>query len=231
MKDFSLLTDRPLQEMINEFLNFDELQKSIPFYVSVFEQDNLLQNSLALGAAELFGIENKPSVFKHIQSLPLEQQKETILASAAIPLLFQSRRDENGTTLTDGGQGGWIKAQGNTPIRPLIDNGCKWVIVSHLSNGSLWHRHDFTDATCIEIRPNPSLDMGFSAMFDFSEKTIYKLVEAGYEDTMQQVGALKKTLSSLYAKRSITEKVEQIIKEKRESEVAMDLAMERLRNS
>jgi NTE family protein len=64
------------------------------------------------------------------------------MASAALPLLYESQRIGN-HSYTDGGQGGWKTVQGNTPITPLVEAGCNLVIVSHLSDGSLWDRHNF----------------------------------------------------------------------------------------
>lgn len=43
----------------------------------------------------------------------------------------------------DGGMGGWRNMQGNTPVTPLVDAGCNMVIVTHLSDGSLWDRRAF----------------------------------------------------------------------------------------
>ncbi|MBW6086929.1 hypothetical protein KZ779_28470 [Escherichia coli] len=47
----------------------------------------------------------------------------------------------------DGGMGGWRNMQGNTPVTPLVDAGCNMVIVTHLSDGSLWDRRAFPDTT------------------------------------------------------------------------------------
>ena len=76
-------------------------------------------------------------------------------------------------------QGGYIREQGNVPITPLIDAGCTHVIVCHLNQGTLWHRGDFPQASIIEIRPGTDLDMGFSAMFDFSEEKNQNLAATG----------------------------------------------------
>ncbi|MCV5209727.1 helix-turn-helix domain-containing protein, partial [Escherichia coli] len=48
--------------------------------------------------------------------------------------------------------GGWRNMQGNTPVTPLVDAGCNMVIVTHLSDGSLWDRQAFPDTTILEIR-------------------------------------------------------------------------------
>lgn len=228
-KDNSLFTDKPLQEMMNLFLDINHMQQSIPLYVSVFRQENPIMGILDIMRAELLGQENQGSVFKHIQSLPQDAQKEILLASAALPFLFKSRRDDDGTRLTDGGQGGWIKAQGNTPIQPLIEAGCDYVIVSHLNKGSLWHRKDFPNTTIMEIRPNPKLDLGMDAMLDFSSEKIATLYECGYQDTLAQLGQIKNTLDTLQRKRAINQEVSHSLKQLDHSEAAMDNAMNLLK--
>lgn len=225
----SLLDDRPLQEMMAEFLDIEQLQNGIPLYVSVFQNENTLLEVVRMGVAEFLGIDNKPAIFKHIQTLPQEQQKEMLLASAAIPILFESRKDEDGkTTLNDGGMGGWIKMQGNTPITPLVEAGCDFVIVSHLSHGSLWHRHDFPDTTCIELRPKSDLSLGFLDIFDFSKEKIDMLKRAGYEDTMRELGRIKETLSVLYAKRAATQALQAGREKQKQLDDELAAAMKRL---
>lgn len=224
----SLCSDDILQNMLDEFLDMAQLQKSLPLYVSVFEQEGFISTLGDFAKAELFGIDNQPSIFKHIQSLPQAQQKEMLLASAAIPLLYETRQDEQGRDYSDGGQGGWLKSQGNTPVQPLIDAGCDFVIVSHLSNGSLWHRHDFPQITCVEIRPNPKLDLGAKAMFDFSADKIAQLQTAGYEDTIQQMTAIHAALDTLHAKRQVNQQVENRISQRAEHEQRLNDAMKLL---
>lgn len=226
----SVLTDAPLQEMMNEFLDIGQLQRSLPLYVAVFKQENFLKGVSDIAKAEILGIENGNSLFKHIQSLPLEKQKDMLLASAAIPILFESRQDSDDSRLTDGGQGGWIKAQGNTPVTPLVEAGCDHVIVSHLNNGSLWHRYDFPKTTCIEIRPNPKLDLGLSAMFDFSPEKIEQLKNAGYEDTKDQIGKIKQALSTLSDKRNVMNQLDSAIQDNADRE-KLNQAMAKLRQT
>ena len=205
----AVFTDQPLQEMFDEFLDIQALQKALPLYVSVFEQENYLKGASDWVKAQFLGIDNPPSRFEHIQSLPLAQQKETLLASAALPLLFKSRIDESGGRLTDGGQGGWVKAQGNTPVTPLVNAGYETIIVSHLDNGALWHREDFPNTTFVEIRPNPKLDLTIKSTLDFSAQTIESLQNFGYEDTLTTIGKLQETFSLLNQKRK-----QQIVMEK-----------------
>ena len=225
-----ILTDTPLRDLMNEYLDLQQLQQSIPLFVSVFEQQDFIKESMDYVGVGLLGKDNKPSRFVRIQSLPINEQKEMILASAAIPLIFQSKKDADNNRLTDGGQGGALKSQGNTPITPLIDEEhCDFVIVSHLSQGTLWNRHDFPQTACIEIRPNADLDLGVKAVFDFSAEKIQQLQQAGYEDTLLVLGDIQESLSVLYQKREVNQQLVRAMANN-DSQQKMQDAMRRLQS-
>lgn len=191
--DDGVLCDKPLQALMDRYLVTKDLQTGLPLYVSIYKSmGGLYDLSVALCAE--FGMADTPnSDFLHIQSCPLTQQKEILLASAAIPLLFAPRRID-GALYTDGGQGGWQTMQGNTPITPLLQAGCNLVIVTHLSDGSPWSRHDFPDATVLEIRPQQSLSRatgplgGSRDLLGFDGDKIPSWIEQGYRDAMHCVG-------------------------------------------
>ena len=154
----------PLTEMMDEFLNLTNLNKSIPFYISTYKikdsEKALEKVKETLGSvldflkAEFLGLDNQYSEFYKIQSLNQLEQKSYILASAALPLIFEPQRDGKGNRFVDGGLGGALKSQGNTPITPLIEAGCTHIIVSHWDHASLWHRYEYAQANIIEIRPS-----------------------------------------------------------------------------
>lgn len=231
----NILKDDTLKMMLEEYLDIEHLQQSIPLYVSIFKQQHkggaMKDMFLALRdvvKVEIAGIDNAPSEFRHIQSLALEKQKEVLLASASVPLLFKAFSGSQDNRYTDGGQGGYLKSQGNTPITPLIEAGCQHIIVTHLADGSLWHRHDFPDTSIIEIRP--SIEIGGSmAMFDFSVETVDKLIQAGYQDTMKALQKVKLNLNSINSMRQNDRKIASALSDT-EGEDALNNAMDRLRS-
>lgn len=188
-----MFSDQPLQALIDEYLDMEGLRHGLPLYVSAFESLGGLVDIARLAVAELGLTDTPDSSFFHVQSLPATQQREILMASATIPLLFAPRQTQ-GTIFTDGGQGGWQKLQGNTPITPLLEAGCNLVIVTHLNDGSLWSRHDFPDATVLEIRPQSTLarDTGFFGeakdLLGFDATRIPTWIEQGYLDTKHCVG-------------------------------------------
>lgn len=231
----NLFKDQVLVELLSEYVDIQQLQTSLPLYVSIFKQykhnmavDDLFQGLIDLLQTEVLGVENQHSEFRHIQSLPLEQQKEMILASSALPFLFKAYQNES-KRYTDGGQGGMIKSQGNTPIQPLIDAGCKHIIVVHLDGQSLWHRHDFSDVEVIEIRP--SIDMGgMKEMLNFSADHVQKLMKTGYDDAKKAFVKIQNALGDLRNLRHSTETLIAKVSDNSHTQ-QVENAMQRLRAS
>ncbi len=193
----ALLCDKPLQNIMDQYLAPKALATGLPLYVSLFKSMGGALDLLRVAAAEL-GIANTPdSEFVHVQSLPEQQQRDALLASAALPLLYQTR-EINGSRYSDGGQGGWQNNSGNTPASPLLAAGCQLLIVTHLSDGSLWSRHNYPDATILEIRPQSSIsrDDGFLGggkdLLGFDPQRIPSWIEQGYRDTLHCVGRVMK---------------------------------------
>lgn len=193
----ALLCDKPLQQMMDQFLDIKALAAGMPLYVSLFESMGGGLDLLRVAAAEL-GIANTPdSEFVHVQKLPEAQQRDALLASAALPLLYQTR-EIGGKRYSDGGQGGWQNSSGNTPASPLLAAGCQLLIVTHLSDGSLWSRHDYPDATILEIRPQSSISRddgllgGAKDLLGFDPQRIPSWIDQGYRDTLHCVGRVMK---------------------------------------
>lgn len=181
-----MMDDAPLKGLLNRYLDNEALSNGIPMYVSVFKSAGGF-DLFRVAAAELGLMETADSECKHLQSIPAEKErKEFLLASAAIPLAFAPRQVD-GTLYSDGGQGGWRKVQGNTPILPLIEESCDLIIVNHLSDGSLWSKTDFPDNTIVEIRPQKAIarDGGLKDLLGFDETKMHSWMTQGYDDTLQ----------------------------------------------
>lgn len=191
-----LLSNQKVQDLIDRYLPDAGLPSRLPLYVSVYPTEGAGRDLLrVIGASWGIG-DTKDSEFLHIQSLPSAEQKKALLASAALPLLY-SHEEIEGTRYTDGGQGGWHKVQGNTPITPLLKAGYEHVVVTHLEDGSFWNRHQFPNASVIEIRPagkGIARKGGVRDVLGFDSELIPSWMEQGYEDTMVCVGRIKDTL-------------------------------------
>ncbi|MDQ8936251.1 patatin-like phospholipase family protein [Acinetobacter rudis] len=192
----SVLDNTPLTSLIDEYLQWDDLKRGIPLYVSAYKSDGGLLDLMGCIAAMLDIKDTAPSEFFCLQQLSEQNWKNALMASAALPLLYESQKID-GQAYTDGGQGGWKTVQGNTPITPLINAGCNLVIVSHLSDGSLWDRHRFPDTTVIEIRPQKEINRdGMRDLLAFKPSRIGEWIEQGYTDTVACIGKIKGALES-----------------------------------
>lgn len=116
-------------------------------------------------------------------------------------MLFKPR-EVNGTHYSDGGMGGWASLQGNTPATLHVEAGCNMVIITHLSDGSLWDRQAFPDTTVLEIRPQRSLRRNDGALgcatdlLGFTTMHIDSWIEQGYHDPMSIIDSVRKPLQA-----------------------------------
>ena len=234
----ALLSDGPLKELLNEYLDFHALVRGgRPLYVSIYESLGGVHDALRCALAETGLADTPPSRFVHVQSLSPEEGKSALLASAALPLLYEAQQvgaQGDGVRYSDGGQGGWQKAQGNTPIQPLLDAGCRQVIVTHLSDGALWSRHDFPEATVLEIRPGAAIAPdtgllgGVKATLGFDAGSIERLMTQGYEDTLRCMGRVMQAVQARQALRESEAAVQASLARGAAADATLDAAMQRL---
>lgn len=191
-----LLSNQAVSALLHEYLPAGGLPARVPLYVSLFPTEGALLDVMRLIGAELGLGQTADSHFVHVQSLPADEQKQALMASAALPLLF-TPQEVNGRLYSDGGQGGWSRLQGNTPIQPLLDAGCRAVVVTHLEDGSMWNRHDFKQAEIIEIRPSGIGRKGtVGDVLGFDNQLIAQWMEQGYEDTRACLGRIRDVLQA-----------------------------------
>ncbi|ENC1831397.1 patatin-like phospholipase family protein, partial [Escherichia coli] len=130
--------------------------------------------------------------------------------------------------------GGWRNMQGNTPVTPLVDAGCNMVIVSHLSDGSLWDRRAFPDTTILEIRPRKRLkhtgDGGNSGgLLSFASAHTDAWRQQGYEDTMLTMEHIRKPLAARQALSRSEAVLQKSLDITEEADLALRNAMARIK--
>lgn len=144
-----ILTTEPAENILEKYAPVDKLLKGLPFYVGVTESSGNMTDTLRFLGLSHSGITD----YIKVQSLNTEDIHKIILASAALPLLFDAVT-LNGKNYRDGCLSSLDTAGGNTPIKPLIDNEqCTDIIVCHLDQGSYFNRHKWKNVNIIEIRP------------------------------------------------------------------------------
>jgi NTE family protein len=142
---------------------------------------------------------------------------QAILASAALPFIFQARI-VRGKTYRDG----WIGGD-NTPIRALADEeSCDAVVVAHLGRGEIVNDREHPNLVRIDILPSRPLQPNgvfgaVSGLLDFSPSRAAWLRDLGYRDAQD---SFARVLAPAGAARAL-----------RTSQDAMLEALDRLRKS
>ncbi len=181
-----LLDTSPLADILDRYLSAHELSNGVPLYVALYPYHGRLHAIKEFLKGDVIKrFDTQISIFKHIQSLSHEEQKEALLASAAIPVLFTPRKVGH-EFFSDGGQGSYKTVQGNTPITPLLGQGLDAIIVSHLEDGSLWNADDFPSENIFELRPSKRIsEKGVRDMLGFDSESISRWRQQGKNDTSQ----------------------------------------------
>jgi NTE family protein len=192
----------PIEQMLRQAVNPIEVRRGIELWVTVFPSLKIP----GLGYDWLIDfVRARTGTDAHWLCVQDFADDETVynllLASAALPLAFPSR-EINGQSYVDGG------LADNIPLRALAARGCTHVIVIHLQNGVVWNRHDFSQQTIIEIRPeqlinksNQPLIGSIDSLLDFSSERIAELKSRGYEDAKRCLLPIIQTFTTVKAQR------------------------------
>lgn len=143
----------------------------------------------------------KTEYFK-INGLEIEEIRNILLASSALPIIFDSI-EVNNESYIDGGIGD------NIPIKPIYDNGCDIIIVVHLSRETIIDKSRYPEAQILEIIPMKDLGSFVNGTLDFNPKNVTNRIEAGYKDTKK---ILIPIFSYLQTQQSTIEKTEMMYK-------------------
>jgi len=185
----SMLDHSPVENLIKSAVDFPYLcsDRAMDFYVSIFPAT---QHGGIIGLVRdlvRWTVSSDKSEFIQINACGVDDAAALILASAAIPLAFKPV-EINNKRYYDGGMGERIKAQGNTPIEPLVKAGCTHAIVVILGQGVLWDRYEWPDITALEIRPSQPLGEGLlDSMLDFDPARIRRLIKQGEDDALHML--------------------------------------------
>jgi NTE family protein len=194
-KDIGILNQGYIDKLLEKYISAEKLREGLPFYVSVYRSHGALNDLRSVALAALNVKNTSSSEFLHVQSIDPSKQRNMILASAALPLVFEAK---NG--FVDGGIGSFIDSQGNTPAYPLIhQEDCSHIIVTHLDNGSIWDRYKYnssSDVILIEIRPKESMNReGWKDLINFNANSISFWIEQGYEDAERCLKKVRDTIT------------------------------------
>ncbi|MGL5354268.1 MAG: patatin-like phospholipase family protein [Clostridium sp.] len=112
-----------------------------------------------------------------------EDIRKILLATSAIPMIYDCEEIEGGKYL-DGG------IVDNVPIKPVYEEGCDIIIVVHLAKVSEINRRLFPNTHIIEILPTIIEDGLFKGTLEFEKEMTKKRINTGYEDTIEIIKPL-----------------------------------------
>ena len=147
------------KDIIEKYINIDKLKSSQKIcYVSCTEMPEF--------SAKYFRVNDYEE----------EKAKSILLATACLPMIYESEEIE-GKTYLDGG------LVDNTPIRPVYEEGCNIIIAVLLSKEAKIRREDFPDAKIIEIIPSDIETKILDGLLNLDEESKNKRIQKGYNDT------------------------------------------------
>lgn len=125
---------------------------------------------------------NEIHYFRWSDFYDIELKKKVLLASAALPAVYENINID-GDWYIDGGANG-----DNIPVKPLETEELDQIIVIHLSD-DLADNTSF-DGNIIEVFPSEKLGGLFDGTLDFKPESISKRLQLGYEDAKKQLISL-----------------------------------------
>lgn len=122
--------------------------------------------------------ENKAPEYVCLNGLSNEDIDKLILASSALPVLYEPV-NYNNKLYYDGG------ITDNIPVKPLYDNGLRHIIVCGLNPNSRKNLSAYKDADFIEIYPSVSLGDLVTGTLNFSANDTKFRMLLGYKDALR----------------------------------------------
>lgn len=198
-----------IKDILQEYSPIEKLKSGLPFYIGMTQSGGFMKD-LTRFFSDKFP---QQADFFKIQSLKVEDMHNAILASAALPILFDGV-EINGTIYRDGCLGSRENSQGNTPVSPLVDiEKCTHLIVCHLDNDTLFNRYKYKKVRIIEIKPTKeTFESGLDALKFDNQYKIKSWISQGYKDTKKELGVCLDVLKGQYLKEHMDIKSEESIK-------------------
>ncbi len=190
-----------LHEQLKLATSVKALSSGIPLYVSVYPSKGAIMDAARFVLANLSSIDTAASQLIHVQSLPDNEVHDAILASAAIPFIFDGK-ELQGMAWSDGSLGGWRSQNGQVPAAELCNQiDVSALFVLHCSDASLWDRRASTLPPTIEVRPASRLGSGhvINDLFSADAETIEDRLERGYTDARRCISAVSTILGTFDA--------------------------------
>ena len=147
-----------------------------------------------------FKLPELEATYFKVNGLSPQEITQVLLASSAIPLVFDSVLIK-GSRYVDGG------LVDNMPIQPLYDLGYRKFIVVNLDMYQRLPREKYRDADIIEIMPDHTRTENITGILDFDPEAIHAQIQQGYQDTLMTLSSRFKLPKEL----SLSERIKAFI--------------------
>lgn len=177
-----LLKSDDLKELLNFYAPYDELLKSLAFYIALTKSDNNFSDTL-----KFLELKNEQVAYLKVQNMSREEAYKAILASAALPLAFDAIQI-HGEFYRDGCLGSTENDLGNIPALPLIlKEKCTDLIICYLNDKTSFDKNQevFKNINIIEVFPKKGLFNSVKDYVNFDSERIKFLIKEGYEDSLK----------------------------------------------
>lgn len=152
-----------LVNIIDSYINRDKIRNDVrPMYATLSRYTDYVT-------------ETAVTEYTKLNNLEYEQMKQVLLASSALPIVYEPVKIGN-YVYQDGG------LTDNMPIKPLYDLGMRNIIVIMLSKNTKIPYNKYPDANFIEIRPSRDLGDLLNGTLDFTSKGAMIRMALGYSD-------------------------------------------------
>ncbi|MBD2465967.1 patatin-like phospholipase family protein [Oscillatoria sp. FACHB-1407] len=216
-KDLVIFDPEPIERFLKQAVSLESIKQGTELWIAAFPTLQIPGLDYSVLAALIDAFRAQTGTKAHwlrVQDCDDEEVLyNTLLASAAIPLIFPTRA-VNGEVYVDGG------LADNVPLGALAARGCTHAIVIHLSNGAIWDRHDFPNQTVVEIRPAEFINKidapivgDVDALFDFSPNRVTDLKQRGYQDAKRCLEPIIQTFQVVRGQRDSHNKIVDLTKQ------------------
>ncbi len=148
-----------------------------------------IQNSAITTYATCFEKSSLSTKFSKLNGQSEETIRSILLASSAIPVLFESHRVEQ-QEYFDGG------LSDNIPIQPLYDEGVRTFIIVNLSRSKVVETEAFPGSRFFEIAPQDDMGNLFTGTLNFTKRVLEESMAQGYADASQVLCNCKSLLEN-----------------------------------
>lgn len=201
-KNKGIFQTNPVLEILQKNTSIQGIKKGLPFYISMSEANDTLEDVLHLMDLNRFlNLTKVKTHYLKVQEIKDENIYKCILASAALPFLFDAQ-EIDGKMYRDGCLGVNYDSSANAPVLPLIQQEkCNLIFVCHLDDKVSFVEQygEFENTKIIEVTPRKDTFTSALDPLRFNQEKIDFWMKRGYQDSKKVLKAFRegKTIEKL----------------------------------